>query len=153
MKKALLAVGVSLVSALNLAAQWLPTPTPPETDPINRTGNVVIGGPPAFCCTKLTVAAASDARFDVASQMAGYAAVRIISNNSVYATIDACNGPYDPQTPYTIAKTLVLQPNGGDNRSGARTTPAPAPPRSRPVNNESSFCRRTPRPPERWAKP
>ena len=139
MKKALLAVGVSLVSALNLAAQWLPTPTPPETDPINRTGNVVIGGPPAFCCTKLTVAAASDARFDVASQMAGYAAVRIISNNSVYATIDACNGPYDPQTPYTIAKTLVLQPNGGNIGIGPGTTLATHPLEIATVNNVASF--------------
>jgi hypothetical protein len=125
MKNVLVAVGVCLVSVLNLTAQWLPATTPPpaDTDPIHRGGNVVIGGPVAFPYTKLTVSNSSDARFDVASQMSGFAAIRIISNNAIYATIDALNGPYDSQ-PYTIAKNLVLQPNGGNVGIGPGTTTA-----------------------------
>ena len=81
---------------------------------ILAAGNVGIGTSAPTAASALTVGAPVDARLDVVSQTSGYATVRLVSNNAVYASIDSMDATY--ATP----KNLLLQPNGGQLAVGAQ---------------------------------
>ncbi len=84
----------------------------------DASGNVGIGTASPTTNHRLTISAA-DARMDVTSTNATYASLRIVSNNTAYATIDTGLA----SDSYTTAKNLVFQPNGGNIGIGT-TNPA-----------------------------
>ena len=80
-------------------------------------GSVGIGTSSPSANTVLSISHATDARFDVRSETTNNAVLRLISNNTAYASIDAMDKTF------AVAKNLLLNPNGGNVGIGT-TSPA-----------------------------